>query len=704
MKITSLTISNFRCFGPEPLTISLSEATCLVGTNGSGKSAVLVAISRLFGVSEAERTVVKSDFHIPGDAGDEEPDELSLSIEARIEFPELGGQEDITSLGVPEFFNQMIVEDVESAPFCRVRLEAKWFEGDVEQNLYWVTTPTDETNEQKHRMSPLQRSQIHAIYVPAARDPSRQLRSARGSTFGRLLRSIKWSGKIRSALEGSAQDVLNAFGDEPAIQTVTEAIRANWNELQNLTSFENPTLRPLNPKFENLLRNLEFAFNPDTKHNQNQLENLSEGLQSLFYLALVGMMFDLEERLLEKRAEEDEEEEEGEENEGEEDEEEQEEEDKSEEDDAEEDGISLSRLNPRSLVILSIEEPENHLAPHYLGRIVERLFRLSKSPRGQVLLASHSPSIMSRIEPVHVRYLRLNSQNVSEVHEILLPSSSDEAFKYVNDAVRAHPELYFSTLVVLGEGDSEKVVLPRLADSLGVPLDRNFMSFVPLGGRHVNHFWKLLSDLEIPYITLLDLDLGREGGGWGRIKYACKELLRLGIDRKKLLETFDGKGKKTFLTDAELEKMHTWGTAKKEDIENLKNWRDCLEGYDVFFSYPLDLDFSLLRKFLDVYKSVAPPGGGPSIPEAGTKEYNEKLSEVLKSIFKTGGSEAPAYTSSDQEMFFWYRYLFLGRGKPTTHFQAMASTSPTILAGDAPKVLKRLITRMKAKLNHQQQA
>lgn len=661
---------------------------------------MLIAISRLFGVSEAERTVLKSDFHVPRDSDNEEPDELSLSIEARIEFPELGDQEDVTSLGVPEFFNQMIVEDVGSAPFCRVRLEAKWFattltDGDVEQKLYWITTPEGETKEEKHPMGALQRSQIHAIYVPAARDPSRQLRSARGSTFGRLLRSVKWSKKIRSTLEDSAQEVLDAFGDEVAIQTVTEVIRANWNELQNLTSFEDPTVRPLNPKFENLVRNLEFVFNPDSEHQQNQLENLSEGLQSLFYLALVGMMFDLEERLLEKPVED--EETDGEEKED-------EEQEEQEKEDADGLGISLSKLNPPSLVILSIEEPENHLAPHYLGRIMERLLRLSQSPRGQVLLSSHSPSIMSRIEPAQVRYLRLNSDNESEVHEILLPSGSDEAFKYVNDAVRAHAELYFSTLVVLGEGDSESVVLPRLAECLGVPLDRNFVSFVPLGGRHVNYFWKLLSDLEIPYITLLDLDLGREGGGWGRIKYACKELLRVGKDRKKLLATETGEGKTSVLSDKELETMHTWEIGKKEDIEQLKAWRDCLEEYDVFFSYPLDLDFALLRKFSGAYKNVVPTGAGPSILETGTKQYNDKLSEVVKSIFKSGGSESPAYKTSDQEFFFWYRYLFLGRGKPTTHFQAMANVSPTTLAENAPSVLKRLIKKMQAKLNSQEQS
>ena len=30
---------------------------------------------------------------------------------------------------------------------------------------------------------------------------------------------------------------------------------------------------------------------------------------------------------------------------------------------------------------------------------------------------------------------------------------------------------------------------------------------------YVNHLWRLLADLDIPYATLLDLDWGRDGGG-----------------------------------------------------------------------------------------------------------------------------------------------------------------------------------------------
>ena len=78
---------------------------------------------------------------------------------------------------------------------------------------------------------------------------------------------------------------------------------------------------------------------------------------------------------------------------------------------------------------------------------------------------------------------------------------------------------------MLGEGASEEVVLPRLAEAMGLDIDRSFVAVVPLGGRHVNHLWRLLTDLDIPYATLLDLDWGRAGGGWGRIKTACTQLL-----------------------------------------------------------------------------------------------------------------------------------------------------------------------------------
>ena len=88
------------------------------------------------------------------------------------------------------------------------------------------------------------------------------------------------------------------------------------------------------------------------------------------------------------------------------------------------------------------------------------LRRVADTEYGQVLLTSHSASIMARVEPEEVRYLRLNDkQEKTLVSEITLPDGRDEAYKYVREAVKAHPELYFARLVVLGEGDTEEIVI-----------------------------------------------------------------------------------------------------------------------------------------------------------------------------------------------------------------------------------------------------
>ena len=130
-------------------------------------------------------------------------------------------------------------------------------------------------------------------------------------------------------------------------------------------------------------------------------------------------------------------------------------------------------------------------------------------------------------------------------------------------ALLAYPELYFARFVLLVEGDSERIVLPRLAEALDLLIDPAFVAIVPLGGRHVQHFWRLLSELEIPYATLLDLDVGRDGGGFGRIKTAIENLIAIGEPKAELL----ARQMTVNSSDDELGDMHTW-----TEIENLPGW------------------------------------------------------------------------------------------------------------------------------------
>lgn len=115
----------------------------------------------------------------------------------------------------------------------------------------------------------------------------------------------------------------------------------------------------------------------------------------------------------------------------------------------------------------------------------------------------------------------------SSIRELTLPEDDVEASVYVRLAVKAYPELYFARFVILGEGDSERVVIPKLRKRWGF-LDPSFVPVVPLGGRFVAHFWRLLNDLEIPHATLLDLDLGRRHGGVNTMRSCLQNLADIG--------------------------------------------------------------------------------------------------------------------------------------------------------------------------------
>lgn len=668
MRISTLTLRNFRCFGENAVTLEFDDLTAFIGTNGAGKTAALQALVRLFGTG-AERRLTRADFHVPPAAEDEdEPDELSLYVEARLEFPELAEGE----VGaVPECFNQMIVEAPDEEPFCRVRLEATWRsshqpEGEIEETISWIRTAEEEvTDDDKVKMNSFDRGRIQVLYVPATRDPARHLRHVAGSLIHPLLKAVQWSEATRETAEEAAADVQTAFRGEPGVQRIEAAIVEQWTELHELAAYQNVQLQPLSARFEDLLRQVEAMFRPADGARAQPLERLSDGLRSLFYFSLVGARFAIEEAAREAA-----------------------------EEGGEEPVLEFDEGALPALTVFAVEEPENHLAPHYLGRILTLLHQLAGRANAQVLLSSQSPAILGRVAPERVRHFRLHPQSgIAAVRAIRLPDVDEgEVHKYVKEAVRAYPELYFASLVVLCEGDSEEIVLPRLATALGLPLDRRFVSVVPLGGRHVNHFWRLLQDLGIPHVTLLDLDRERSGGGWGRIHYAIMQLLTFRpLLRPRLLADSEG----SVLSDEELVEMAEWDVT---DVESMATWVEHLEEFGVFFSAPLDLDFLMLEAFPEEYHATAHEGGGPQIPEEA-EAYARRILRARRAVLKAEGGDGQTYTDDEKHAFIWYSYLFLGRGKPSTHLLALNQLEDDALGFGAPDVLGRLIHRIENTLN-----
>lgn len=644
MYIERITLTNFRSFGPSEESVALSSTvTACVGGNGSGKTALMHALLRMFGVTADQRRVRRHDFHVPADEGDA-PQQRKLSIEAVLAFPELAAGKQTQA--IPEFFNQMAADD-QGTLRARLRLEATWtddnsVDGVVETRLFAVKTFEPKFKEEDCvDIRAHDRARIQVIYVPAVRDAASHL-----SAFlrGRLWRAIAWSEPVRTALSDAGEQLNHAFADEPAVELIAQRLERRWREVHTAATDAIPAFRPVDVRLPEFIRKVDVVFTPDEAGRDRSLEDLSDGQRSLFHVAMTAATLDVEAELAAGTAK----------------------------------GFQPGGVSLPALTILAVEEPENTLSPFFLSRIIHQILDLTSGTRAQAVISSHSASILGRVDASAVRYFRLDAATrTSRVRGITLPVGQEEAAKFVREAVQTYPELYFANFVVLGEGASEEVVLPRISEAMAIPIDRSFVAIVPLGGRHVNHLWRLLADLQIPHATLLDLDYGREGGGGGRIKYACRELIALGTDPAKVLGAENV---------AKLGVDGTLAAIDSASAEGLNGWVQHLRTFGVFYCTPLDLDFSMLSAFLDAYKTLDAGMKGPS-PTGDAK------AAVLGEHGK-----AALYGPEFDERLRWYRYLFLGRGKPATHARVLQAIGPADLKAKAPSELGELVKYVSATL------
>ncbi|MBY6086826.1 AAA family ATPase [Priestia flexa] len=669
MRITKLIINNFRSFGPTNTEIELEELSVLVGANSSGKTSAIQALLKLFSPYQRERLIERSDFHIPANENPLDYDESILSIEAIIDFNELESDTEKVRITIPPHFNHMVAGEADGSPYVRIRLKAELsegntLEGNIEQGLYYVLSPlgTKAEDEDLQPVKASERSQIQMIYIPATRDPAVQLKNASGTILGRILKGINWPKEINSDIQEKMKQVDEIFDEVNGVKRLREILNSQWRKYHNDFRYGSTMVAFNHADLDSILKKVEVYFEPTETGSKYKVDQLGDGLRSIFYLTLVNSFLEIENEALQDEAEEDK---------------------------------KTYNLQPPVLTLLAVEEPENHISPHLLGRIMKALTDVSKNDNAQVLVATHSPSMIKRVDPQSILHFRIDRKEIrTVVNSIILPDKDkEEEYKYIKAAIMAYPELYFSQLVVLGEGDSEEIILPKIINLLDTDLDQSNISIVPLGGRHVNHFWKLLHQLNIPYLTLLDLDLERYGGGWGRIKYALQQLIQLGYDKRELLSVQNG-----VLSDDEFSRMHTWSIEKEDERENLYSWVESLEAYGVYYSAPLDIDFMMIESFLDAYKKTVPKHGGPKgvDKEKDSIEYLDRLEKGVRATLKTEGGSGITYSDEQKELMIWYDYFFLGRGKPGTHIMALENIDTKLLIEKLPIPLKKLMKGIKS--------
>jgi putative ATP-dependent endonuclease of OLD family len=628
MKLHTIRISNFQSFGAVPSELTLDEITYLIGPNGSGKTAALQALCRLFAFDPSLRRIQRSDFHVLHDER-ETPQERVLWIEADFEFPELLDEEDNST--VAPHFSHMRLDDPKGVPRVRYRLTATLgLDGDIEENFVYVLEASPDGHPVNPQTVPRsERNHIQVHYLPARRDPSDHITYGTNALLGRLLRSVNWENE-RADVKELTDQISESLAANPSISAFSTHLKTSWGTLHKGRYFTDPKITFVATEVESLLRHLSVSFAPGHDENLVDFSRLSDGQKSMLYLSLVLSSQAIGRAVLA----------------------------------GEDDSFDPEKLRPPVFTLIALEEPENSLSPHYLGRIVSALNTMTCNEDAQAVIATHAPSMLRRVDPEHIRYLRLNEARQTRITKIQLPIKTDEAHKFVREAVQAFPEIYFSRLVVLGEGDSEEIVLPRIFKAKGIPVDESAVTIAPLGGRHVNHFWRLLSVLEIPYITLLDLDLARHQGGWGRIKYVNDQLKKL-MPSQVLPENWKISD---WNDDSVPIRTHHFFEDETDLFKELESKR-------IFFSEPLDLDFSMLKAFPDQYVKV-----------------NDKTPTVstVKAVLGDSHHNPKQYNLSERKLFNTYHKRFKLGSKPTAHIEALSKIDDETLLKKMPASLERL--------------
>lgn len=157
--------------------------------------------------------------------------------------------------------------------------------------------------------------------------------------------------------------------------------------------------------------------------------------------------------------------------------------------------------------IALIEEIEAHLHTQAQIRLIKHI---EKNIHTQFILTTHSNNLASSINPKNLILLHNNKAFSIAETETMLESEDYEFLERFLDATKSN--LFFAKGLIFVEGDAENLLLPALAELIGIPLHEYGISIVNIGNTAFERYIKLFSRrnidrIDLPISIVTDVDV-----------------------------------------------------------------------------------------------------------------------------------------------------------------------------------------------------